>query len=148
MNIGNLVAKGVGVASLYIVGRDAHSWAKIKSDERMKTKNAEAAAYYLDNAMTLSKPSKFHSDIKNKFLHWELSENIRGHINATRGYLGGFFSSLVSNVIPFGLGLTALLAKSAKVAKGSAIALGAVALYTVIKQGFGLGNAHDLNLPG
>ena len=133
--------------SLYIVGRDAHSWAKIKSDERMKTKNAEAAAYYLDNAMTLNKPSKFHSNIKNKFLHFELNESIRGQINATRGYIGGFISSMVSNVIPFALGLTALFAKNAKVAKGSAIALGAVGLYTVIKQGFGLGNAHDLNIP-
>ena len=148
MNIGNIVAKGVGIASLYIVGRDAHYWGKIKGEERKKTKNAEAAAYYLDNAMTLSKPSKFHSNIKNGVFRWELSENIRGSINGTRGYLGGLFSSLVSNVIPFGLGVVALLAKNAKVAKGSAIALGVVGLYTFIKQGFGLGNSHDLNLPG
>lgn len=146
MNIGNLVAKGVGVASLYIIGRDAHSWAKIRADERMKTKNAEAAAYYLDNAMTLNKPSKFHNNIKKKFLQWELSENIRGSINATRGYIGGFFASLVSNVIPFALSSVALLAKG-KAAAGSAIALGAIGLYTVIKQGFGLGNSHDLNPP-
>ena len=148
MGISNIVAKGVGIASLYIVGRDAHYWGKIKGEERKKTKNAEAAAYYLDNTMTLNKPSKFHSDIKNRVFRWELGENIRGHMNATRGYLGGLFSSLVSNVIPFGLGLTALLAKGAKVANGSAIALAAVGLYTFVKQGFGLGNAHDLNLPG
>ena len=146
MNIGNIVAKGVGSASLYIIGRDAHYWGKIKGEERKKTRNAQAAAYYYDNTRTLNKPSKFHSDIKNRVFRWELDENIRGHMNSTRGYLGGLFSSMVSNVVPFALGLTALLTKGVA-SKGSAIALGAIGLYTFIKEGFGLGNAHDLNPP-
>ena len=146
MNIGNIIAKGVGAASLYFVARDAHVWGKIKSDEFMVTKNADAAAYYMENTMSIDKPSLTKSKLKEKVFHLELMEPIRGYINSTRGYFRGLFSSLVSNVIPFGLGLSALLTKG-RVSKGSAIALGAIGVYTLIRDGLGIGTTKDLTLP-
>lgn len=146
MSIGNLIAKGVGAASLYFVAKDAHTWAKIKADERVVSKNAEAAAYYMENSMMLDRPSVTLGNIKNKIFNMELSENIRGHINSVIGYFGGLFSSLVSNVIPFTLGMTALFTKG-KLSKASAIGLAIVGGYTVIKEGFGLGTKKDLTRP-
>ena len=146
MNVGNIVAKGVGATALFLVGRDAHVWGKIRAEENMKTKGAAAAAYYLNNAMTLDKPSITKANMQKGVLKFELGETIRGHINSTQGYIKGLFASLASNVIPFALGMTALLSKG-KLAKGSAIGLGVIGAYSFIKDGLGLGKSKDLNLP-
>lgn len=146
MNVGKVVAKGVGATALFFIARDAHVWGKIRAEENMKTKGAAAAAYYLNNAMTLDKPSLTKANMQKGVFRFELGETIRGHINSTQGYIKGLFASLTSNVIPFALGMTALLAKG-KWAKGSAIGLGVIGAYTFIKDGLGLGKSKDLNLP-
>lgn len=147
MSIGNIVAKGVGATALFLVGRDAHAWGKIRAEENMKTKGASAAAYYLNNSMSLDKPSITKAKMQNDVFKFELGETIRGHINSTHGYLKGLFASLVSNVIPFGLGAAALLSKNRIVTKGSAIGLAVIGLYSFIKDGLGLGKSKDLNSP-
>ena len=96
--------------------------------------------------MGLDKPSITKAKLQNGVFGFELNETVRGHVNSTHGYLKGLFASLVSNVIPLGLGLTALLAKG-KWAGGSAIGLGVIGLYTFIKDGLGFGKSKDLNYP-
>lgn len=146
MNVGNIVAKGVGATALFLIGRDAHVWGKIRAEENKKTKGAAAAAYYFNNTMTLDKPSVTKDKMQKAVFNFELGETIRGHINSTQGYIKGLFASLTSNVISFTLGATALLAKG-KWSKGSAIALAAIGVYSFIKDGLGLGKTKDLNYP-
>lgn len=146
---GKYIARGVGAAALYLCARDAHVYGKIQADAHMKTCNAKAAHYYLNNSLTLDKPSTTKRKLQDGIFRYELSENLRGFVNSFLGYFKGLGSSLISDVIPLGLGLTALLAKGRglKLAKASGIGLGVMALYSIIKDGFGIGKSNDSVYP-
>ncbi len=143
-NYGKYIAKGVGATALYLCGRDAHTWGKVKAEERRKTKDALAAEYYLLNTMSLNKPSKSVDNLKQGVFRFELSQGIRGFVNSFIGYFKGLGASLVSNVIPVALGLTALLAKNKTIAKASGIGLGVIAAFTFVKDGLGIGRGKQL----
>lgn len=138
---GKYITRGVGAAALYLVARDAHAYGKIQADADMKTKNAEAAHYYLNNTLTLDKPSITKAKMQDMIYKFELDDNLRGFINSCTGYFKGLGSSLISDTPPLMLGLAALLAKGKGliVAKGSAIGLAAMATYSFIKDGLGIG---------
>ena len=85
--------------------------------------------------------------MKERVLRWELSHDIRGFFNSFTGYFKGFGNSLVNDVVPLGLGLTALLAKNKRIAKASAIGLGAVAIFSFFKDGLGIGKSKQVTLP-
>lgn len=135
------IARGVGAAALYLVANDAHAYGKIQADADMKTKNARAAHYYLNNTLTLDKPSIAKGKMQDTVYKYELDDNFRGFVNSCTGYFKGLGASLISDAIPFTLGLTALLAKGKGLmaAKASAIGLAAMATYSFIKDGLGIG---------
>lgn len=143
---GKYISRGIGVAALYLAGRDAHALGKIQSEIDMKSKNAKAAQYYLNNTMTLDKPSVSKVNLQNAVYKYELNDNLRGFVNSAIGYFKGLGSMLISDIVPIGLGLTALFAKKKALflAKGSAIGLGIMALYSFFKDGLGLGKTNDL----
>lgn len=138
---GKYISRGIGAAALYLVARDAHAYGKIQADADMKTKNAEAAHYYLNNTLTLDKPSISKAKMQDALYKYELDDSLRGFVNSCIGYFKGLFSSLISDAPPLVLGLTALLAKGKglAIAKGSAIGLAALATYSFIKDGLGIG---------
>lgn len=146
-NYGKYLAKGVGAAALYFVARDAHTFAKIQADSYMKTKNAEASHYYLNNALTLDKPSITKGNMQNSVLRYDLSHNFRGFVNSFIGYFKGLGASLVSDVVPMGLGLTALLAKNKTIAKASGLGLVGFATFSFIHDGLGIGKTNSARLP-
>ena len=146
-NYGKYIAKGVGAAALYFIARDAHTYGKIQSDIEMKSKDAKAAQYYLTNTLTLDKPSVTKDKMQQKVFRFELNENFRGFCNTIIGYVKGFGAMLVSDVIPLGLGLTALLAKRKGIAKASAFGLAGIGLISFLKDGLGIGKSHDLIKP-
>lgn len=145
-NYGKYLARGAGAAALYLVARDAHAFGKIQSEIEMKSKNAKAAQYYLNNTLTLDKPSVTKTKLQNAVYRYELNDNLRGFINSSIGYFKGFGSMLVNDVIPLGLGLTALFAKKKAVplAKASAWGLAGLGVYSFLKDGLGIGKAQDL----
>lgn len=143
-NYGKYIARGVGAAALYFVAKDAHAFAKTQADADVKTKDAKAVQHYLMNTMTLDKPSVTKEKMQDAVFRFELNENYRGFFNAIVGYFKGFGAMLVSNVIPLGLGLTALFAKNKSLAKAGAWGLAGVGLITFLKDGLGIGKNHDL----
>lgn len=145
-NYGKYLARGAGAAALYFIARDAHNFGKIKSDIEVKTKNAKAAQYFLENTMTLGRPSKTASDIQNSIFRLELNNRLRGFVNSIIGYFKGIGTTLVANVVPLGLGFAALFAKNRALplAKGSAIGLGVYGIYSILKDGFGIGKHNNL----
>lgn len=145
-NYGKYIAKGVGAVAIGLVARDAHNFAKIQADMYMKTKNADASEYYLNNTLELDKPSQVKTDLQNAVFHYEMDNNFRGFINAGIGYFKGLFGGLVHDVVPLVLGTTALLAKNKTVAKFSAIGLAANAAYVFIKDGLGIGKHNATKL--
>ncbi len=142
---GKYITRGLGAAALYLCARDAHVYGKIQADADTKTKNAEAAHYYLNNTLTLNKPSMTKQKLQDGVFKYELDDNLRGFVNSFLGYFKGLGSSLVSDVIPLGLGLTALLAKGKglKLAKASGIGLLGLATYSIIKDGLGIGKNNN-----
>ena len=140
------LVKGVGIGALALVAWDGHVYGKLKADQYAKTKDADYLINSYTNTMYLPSPSIVTSKIKDMRYKMTLGENIRYFFNKGIGYVGGFVSQSVSNVIPFGLGLATLLTMG-KWAKGFAIATGAYGLLTILKDGFGLGYSHDLNKP-
>ena len=145
-NYGKYLARGAGAAALYFIARDAHNFGKIKSDIEVKSKDAKAAQYYLENTMTLDSPSRISSDIANGVYKLELNERLRGFVNSIIGYFKGIGTTLIHDVVPLGLGLTALFAgkRALPLAKGSAIGLGIYGIYTILKDGFGIGKHNHL----
>lgn len=147
---GKILTRGAGATALYLVARDAHHYGKIQADCDRKTKDSVASEYYLENTMTLNKPSHTKNNLQQNVFRFELSHNFRGFVNATIGYFKGFFGNLVSDVLPLGLGLVALLAKGAKnaktgkhslglPAKASALALAGMAVFSLFYDGLGIG---------
>ena len=101
----------------------------------------------MNNSLTLDKPSMTKNNLQNKVLRFELSENIRGFVNSFTGYFKGLGSSLVADVVPLGLGLTALFAKNSKLAKLSAVGLAIAGAFSFVKDGLGIGKANHATLP-
>lgn len=143
-NLTKYIAKGVGVAALGVVAYDAHVVGKLQSDVYSKTGDANACMEAFSNTQYLSSPSVTTSKLKRGVFNWEIENNLRHFINSGIGYFKGFGSMLVSSVVPFGLGLGALLGKG-KWSKGSAIGLGIYAGIKFFKDVIGFGHYNDLN---
>ncbi len=137
-NTGKVLAKGAGIAALGLVGYDAHYMGKLQADLYSSEKDADAATYYLNNSLYSTNGSKIQEGIKDAAYTMELDQGWRRFFNAGIGYIKGFTSMLVSHVVPFGLGLGALLTKG-KASKICAGGLGIYAGYELLKNFFGLG---------
>lgn len=137
-NAGKYLAKGVGVAALGCVAYDSHYIGKLQADIYASEKDAKSAAYYLNNSMYLNSMSKIEEGIRNKAYTMDLDQGYKRFFNSGIGYVKGFCSMLIDNVIPLGLGLGALITKG-KLSKGCAGALGVYAGYQLIKNFFGWG---------
>lgn len=143
-NYGKYLAKTAGVAALGLVGYDAHNYGKLQSDVCAQSRDANVSMDLYENSQRLDSPSLIKGKMKEKIFKYELGSNFLGFFNAGIGYFKGLGSMLVDNVIPLGLGLTALLAKNKKIACGSGIALAAMGIYNFVKDGLGIGTSKFL----
>ena len=138
-NYGKYLAKGAGLVGLGLVLRDAHTIGKLQADVTSESRDANVSMDLFENSQKLDTPSLWKGEMKDKVFKYHLENNFLNFFNSAIGYFSGLGSMLVSNVVPLGLGLTALLAKGKKLACGSGIALAAYAGFTFIKDGLGIG---------
>ncbi len=137
-NAGNILTKGVGLAALGLVGYDAHYQGKLQADLYASEKDAKYAAYYLNNSMYSTNMSKIQEAVRDASFNMELDSSWKRFFNKGIGYIKGFTSMLVDHVVPFGLGIGALLTKG-KTAKVFAGGLGIYTIYEFLKNFFGCG---------
>lgn len=132
------VTKGIGAVALGAVAYDAHYLGKIQADLYSSEKDAASTGYYLNNSMYSTNMSKIQEGIKDASYEMELDCGWKRFINEGVGYVKGFTSMLVSHIVPFGLGLGALLSKGlpSKICAGG---LGIYAGYEFVKNFFGWG---------
>ena len=142
--IPKIITKATGAAAVGMVLYDADYAGKVQSDLYATTKDAESTGYYLNNSMYLNSMSKTQDAIKNFAYETELDQNYKRFFNEMIGYSKGFNSMLIEHVVPFGLGLGALLMKGMK-ARLCAYGVGIYAAYMFVKNFFGLGTAPGLN---
>ena len=142
-NKGRILTSGVGVLGLGFIGYDAHYYGKIKSDLYASEKDAASAAYYLNNDMYVTSMSKTEEKVRDLSLKMELGHGWKRFINSAIGYVRGFFTMLISHVVPLGLSLGAIMApgKWNKVCAGG---LGLYGLYEFVKNFFGFGTPGSL----
>ncbi len=133
------IAKGIGIATLGLIAYDSHYLGKIKADTYSSERDADASLYYLNNTLYSNNMSKVEEGIKEGALNLELHQGVRRFFNEGIGYIKGFTSMLISNVVELGLGIGALLGS-----KFSAIGLCAIGAYKLIKNAFGLGVPNGL----
>lgn len=138
------LVKGAGVAALGMVAYDSHIVGKIQADSYAKSRDADSCEYRFNNTQYLNKPSTIMSKLKQFVFNFETEDNTRNFFNSGIGYFKGIGSMLVSNVIPLGLGLGALIGKN-KLAKGCGIGLAGYGALAVIKDVLGYGHNDDLN---
>lgn len=137
-NAGKYLRKGMGIAALGLVGYESHYIGKIQADRYATEKDALATDHYLNNTMYNNTLSPLKQGIKQTAYEMEMDQGWRRFFNLGIGYVKGFCSMLVSNVIPLGLGIATLFTKG-KASKISAIALGVYAAGVAIKNFFGIG---------
>lgn len=147
-NYGKYLAKAAGAAAVGLVAYDAHVLGKLKADTYSQSKMADYCTSTFDNSMYLSEPSVVQSKLKEKIHNLRMESNFGNLFNSAVGYFGGVIESMVSSVVPLGLGLTALCAsikKHPKVVKWSGIGLAAYAGLKLVRDIFGFGQHHPLN---
>lgn len=147
MAIGNILAKGAGIAGLGAIAYDAHQYGKIQAQTAGKNQKASSALNsYLDTAQ-LSSPSTLMSSIQNTKHDLEMKGKLlsgpRNALSRAGGYLKGVAQSLVSNVIPLALTAGALLTKG-KVSQGFGVGLAAFGAVKVAQDTFGAGRTRYL----
>lgn len=137
-SIGKYIAKGLGVTTLALVVRDSHKIGKLQGDKYATERDAYHAVDYLNNSLYNPSMSATTDGVKNMAYRMELDQTWRRFFNLGIGYVKGFGSMLVSEVVPFGLGLGALLTKGlpAKICAGGAVIYGAAKF---IRNFFGCG---------
>lgn len=144
-NYGKYIAKAVGVGALGLIGYDAHILGLLQSDMYSKTKDAEACIEKATNTMYLSHPSAVNADLKKSVFRYEEEQNWRSFINSTIGYVKGVGSSMISHVIPLGLGLMTVISSKNSIAKAGGALLGVYGAFTLLKDTLGFGQPKDLN---
>ncbi len=134
------LAKAVGATTLGLIAYDSHVIGKLQSDVYAQSRDANVCMDLYETSQRLESPSMIQSKVKDKIYKYSLGSGFLHFINSGIGYFAGFGSMLVDSVVPLGLGLGALLAKNKKAAGTSAAGLGIYALYSLVKDGFGIGN--------
>lgn len=136
--------KALGIGALGVVGYDAHVIGKIHADTYSKTKDANAMARAYNNTRVLAGPSQTTAILKDEAYKLEMDNNFRHFINSAIGYFKGFGLMLIDGVVPFTLGLTALLGKGFT-AKAGAVGIGVYGIVKLFKDVLGFGHSNDLN---
>lgn len=144
-NYGKYLARCVGAAAVGLVGYDSHVLGKVQSDVYAKRCDANAVARTYANTMFMNDPSLVQSKVRKSVNNFEMDNNIRTFFNSAIGYVKGFGSMMINEVIPLGLGVGALFAKNKTAAKGCGWGLAAYAAFSFLKNGLGLGHYNDIN---
>lgn len=141
------LVKATGVAAIGASVYDAHVLAKLKADQYSQQKEADRVCDAFQNTLYLEQPSTVMSAVKKKIFDFQLENNFFVPINSLLGYLKGFGSMLLYNVVPLALGGLALFGKGKVIPRASALGIALYGAYQVLREGFGLGRANRLAPP-
>lgn len=111
MNVSNILTKTVGAIGLGLVAYDSHVVGKIESRSVPKNHKSEVLVdHYIDD-LKLDSPSVVKQHAKKGIFKYFLDENLSEFFLGVGGYIKGFSSMLVNNVVPFGLAVGTLMGK-------------------------------------
>lgn len=143
INIPNIVTKGVGAAALGLVLYDSHTLGKIESSAYQKDSKANSLVKSYATTMMQEKPSIVESNLKRGIFNLRLQETVSDFFTGIIGYVKGFTSMAVSNVIPLALSVGTLATKGLLSKCFGAGLLGYGAIF-VAQEGFGFGKPSSM----
>lgn len=138
MGVVNVLAKTAGVIGLGLIGYDSHRAGEIESRAYAKNIKAGALSERFVDDMKLDSPSTVKSEVKKGLFNYGLDENLSGFFTGIGGYLKGFTTMAVSNIVPAALSLGAVLTKglASRLCGAGLVAYGGIFLAQEI---FGIG---------
>lgn len=136
--ISNIVCKTVGVAGMSAVLYDAYTIGKEQSHRTSQKVTADKFESIVAAQRTLSDESHVANAIQNKVADLRMSNPLIPFWGRIKGFFEGSLESLGNNVIPVICSTLALLTKGTT-AKLGAWGLVGCGIYTVLKEGFGIG---------
>ena len=138
-----LLIKAGGIVGVGAVLVDAHSSARVHGDMSEKRgKTDSLTASYLNNQRADS-PSVIKDGLKKRMFRFEADENVSGIFSQIKGYVSGFASMVVDDIIPLGLSLGAVVCPKGLASKGFGIGLLAYGGLFVAQEFFGFGKRHS-----
>lgn len=136
--ITNFIVKGIGVAGAGLVLYDSHVLGKIQSSENQKTVKADGLEKAYANTMTLDSPSIVKSNLKKGIFNMHMEETMSDFFTGITGYVKGFSSMLVYNIVPAALSVGTLATKGtlSKCFGAGLLLYGGI---TLVQEVFGIG---------
>lgn len=138
VNVANIVCKTVGIAGMSAAIYDAYSIAHHHSATGAFESSADVYEKAIAAERSNSGGSYITGAMQNKVANFRMNNPIVPIIGKTKGFIGGFISSLGENIIPITLSTLALATKGIT-QKTGAWGLGIYGVYQIAKEGFGLG---------
>jgi len=105
----NILTKAIGVAAVGIIAYDANTAGKIESSSHQKQVKADSMRDAYVNTLSQDSPSIIKSTIKKKYLGLTTDENLSGTFTGIAGYVSGFGTMIVNNVLPLALSAGAII---------------------------------------
>lgn len=139
----NVLAKTAGVVGLGLVLIDAHTAGKIEAPKNEKNIKTEALTEHYLNDMSLDSPSVVKSAVKKKIFNFYADEHFTDFFTNAGGYINGFSSMLVKNVVPLGLSIGTLLAPKGIITKLFGAGLVVYGGIFLLQEMFGIGKSHE-----
>lgn len=142
-SVSNILVKTAGIGALGLVAYDSHNAGKIEAGAYQKTVKSKSLAQNAIDDLTLSDPSIVKQKVKGKIFQFNLDENLSGFFTSIAGYIKGFASMTVSNVIPMGLALGTVLSPSKTLlSKTFGVGLLAYGAVFLAQEVLGIGKEH------
>lgn len=112
MNFSSLCAKGLGALTAGLVLYDAHKNGTINGTMNAKRNVANTVVDQYVQSNHIGKMSTVEVNAKKAWFNMIMDNNIKEFFDATGGYISGFVSSIVTDIIPAALATGALAFKN------------------------------------
>lgn len=136
--VSNIVCKTVGVAGMSAILYDAYSVATKNAGRVSQMENADHFEKVHSSTRTLSGESSVNRAMQKKIAEMRMDNPLFSIMGNVKGFAKGFLNTLGNNLLAVGFSSLALATKGT-MSKIGAWGVAGCALFTVAKEGFGLG---------
>jgi len=141
------LVKATGAAAIVASAYDSHVYGKHQANQNVQQNEADRVTDSFQNTMYQESPSAVMSGVKKKIFNFQMEHSFMQPIDSVIGYIKGFGSMLLTNIVPLILGGLALFGKGKAIPRTSALGLVLYGGYQILREGFGLGRPNRLNPP-
>ncbi len=144
MNKLTIISKVAGAIAIAGIGFDAHKSAVRRARENVKIGIADRLPDAFLHSRRLDETSYITSKLKDRVFQEDVDGALSDKFNALTGYLGGMFDQVISNIIPLGCAIGALVTN--KASKFFGIGLGLCGIKYLLSDVFDVGRVKHFDI--